>query len=751
MPDEKRGADSLRFYLTGAQTIEGAQGNPDLSLGAFASKDRMPSFGVERITAIGDVKIWHVAGENGMGTGILEAISANELTWTPPGGTTGTAVTIADREFKSIAGADASKYVVVERLNATALAGTETVKLSEMVNNVVGFDNVTSAEALAGDTEYRALMMRNVSDEDLDNIKIWHGSVAPFGLTSVSWLPAGANPGTIEGPAGRFATWPLTGYAAVVAIPSTIREAVYYASRTDDVLTVAASGRARLATVATAGSSLDSVFAIPGYRIAKEAPTANAITDKTVAGEGSQPGGLSWLVTTAAANALSIGTLTPGQRFGLWFEREIGAATIAEALVDVRFDFSFSDQTPTSFSGSMRGKHRIANDALRGWLIYRGNGQLPDFDAAAFHFESVAVGETAATFSTPALPTGQESHLVPRFRNEHGAIQLNFEETIIDVAASGAENRAKPSAPQAIEVTAAENGAISVTALYNPLEDGENFADTWAIWINTDGTAPDPDVDAVTETVAMADQANLEVLDFTSAAVFTDGAPGSVVVRTRRNLAVPLDSANTDVVAVTVNAVAPTKPRGVITIESAAAQRQVPATPPSSPTDDFVVDAGNNIRFEPGEGRSFFYGDTVLIWAAIMHAEDDADNYVYFPDGWDFNQVDPVGAGGSSDPIEVISWTGPDKRLGVNVNGVREMLIDVTNLEIRYQSRNEVDDIDSIAAPIQVWPQFAKTRFQIWDPGLEDWRTYMSVDSAGEWRLDIWRDETLTQAAIEAL
>lgn len=752
MADEHTGADSLHWLMTGAQTIEGMQGDPDASLGKYASKDRIQSLGFRRITAIGDVRIWHVSSENGAGVGILEAVDADELTWTPPDGTTGTPVTILDRERKVITGSDINKFVVVQRLNSTALAGTETVQLSVMMNNVPGLDNVSSDEASAGDTEYRAAMVRNMAKADIDNLTVWHGELAPRAASLFSQLP-GSGAGQIEGIGKSFVGWAQAGFTLVVSLAGTILEAVYYASRTDEILNVAAAHRGLLGTSATAGSNTDSIHSISGYRIAKEAPVSNAITDKTGAGEGSQPGGLTWVVSYNAATGVSIGTLTKGERYGLWFEREIPVGAVASALVDVEFRFSFDDQTPTTYAGKLLGMHRIANDALRGWLTYVGDDQLPDFEATEFDFEAVAVGTTAADYSTPALTADQISRVVLRFRNQHGVIQQEFTFQDFDVAASGALNHAPPSPPQGVLASAAQDGAVQVTALYNPNEDGDEAADTWAIWIETDGTSPDPDVDAVTDTVDMiVGSGDLQALDYTSASGLVDGAVAVVAVRTRRNFVDPVDSINTDTVSTTVNSVAPVKPGGALSVESVFAQRQVPATAPTSPTDDFVVDAGNNIRFEPGDGRVDFYGDTVLIWTAIIHAEDQADNYVYFPDGWTRDQVTGVGAGGSSDPIEVISWTGPDKQLGVNVNGTRVMLIDVTNLVIHYQSRNQIDAVVGSAAPTPVHPQFDKVRFQVWDGAIEDWVTYFYVDSSGEWRWgEAWWDETLTQAAIEAL
>ena len=71
--------------------------------------------------------------------------------------------------------------------------------------------------------------------------------------------------------ASGFADWPSQGWARIKTSGGTLREIVYYTSRTATSLTVPSAGRARLGSSAAAGSATDTVDAVPGLRIGLEA------------------------------------------------------------------------------------------------------------------------------------------------------------------------------------------------------------------------------------------------------------------------------------------------------------------------------------------------------------------------------------------------------------------------------------------------------------------------------------------------
>ena len=119
MPNEKTNADALRLYLTGALTAGAEQPYHSLSLGGQRSSTEI-GLGHDLVNPIFGLVVDFVSYENGIGSGALAAISSSELAWTPPGGTQGSAVTIANGETKVIEGATASQYIRVSRTSATA-------------------------------------------------------------------------------------------------------------------------------------------------------------------------------------------------------------------------------------------------------------------------------------------------------------------------------------------------------------------------------------------------------------------------------------------------------------------------------------------------------------------------------------------------------------------------------------------------------------------------------------------------------
>ena len=336
MPDEQTRADGLRAYLTGAASHDGAQADPDLSLGFHKSSSEVQSYDWDITSPIANVTVDFVAGANSTGAGTLTAATADTLTWTPPGGTVGDPVTIANGETKICEGGGAgeeNEYIRVSRTTAAALTGAATVTLTDKLNNVIGFDDVSSAEQAAGDTEYRCYCFENEGAANVTNLKV---RLATLGtqVTSDAGQLGGAGAGTIE-TTGNFNDWPAEGYAAVYTAGAAEREIVYYASRTATVLTVPAAGRGLLGTGAGAGANDDTVDAIPGIGIGLDAPTAQpggTFEDERGTGEGTDPG-VGFTSPIFDADALVIGTLAPTNIYGLWITREIIAGAIAKTNV----------------------------------------------------------------------------------------------------------------------------------------------------------------------------------------------------------------------------------------------------------------------------------------------------------------------------------------------------------------------------------------------------------------------------------
>ena len=562
MASEKTVADAVRMHLTGVHSDSGRQPDPDTSLGNYRATTQVPGLSFRVKNAFSNVRIDFVAGENGEGVGILAAPSASSLRWTPPGGTQGTAVTIASGETKVIeGGTSASKYIRVTRTDSNDLTGTSTVVLTEDFNNVIGFDNVSSAEAAAGDTEYRCVCLKNHGSGSVTNLKVWLGLLGTTASVNATGYSTGAVTITCKETDG-LADWPRTGYVE----NEDTGEVMYYASRTSTALTVAAAGRdiwgetGGGAGVGVSGDEDDVLKPIPGLRLAKEAPNAQPggyFTDETSNGEGTQPGGLTWEHPHNASDpdVISIGTLTTGQIYGVWLERKVTVGMLASPMLDncVQWSFTYGG---TSYTAEVQGKYRVANAALARYEIYHGTDASPDFDAAPEETFSSLPHETTLTLSAD-----HTHHIVTRYRNEYNMLSANIEEEIIALDSGGEEIEPIPSEPRDILVEAAADGEIRIRANYFYRDDSEDArADEFALWWTTDGSEPNPAGAAdATSTMTLVD--SYAKLDYTTDADFAYGTTVKVLVRTRRNDgADDYDSDNTTSYSATATFAGPEQP-----------------------------------------------------------------------------------------------------------------------------------------------------------------------------------------------
>ncbi len=342
MPAQKTRADSLREYLTGAGSDGGAQTAPNASLGNYRSSTEAVSLSITVASAIANITIAYAGGGNTTGAGTLDSLDANTLRWKCAGGSYGPGVAIANGETKIIETLDIpGAFIRVTRTSATALSGTATVTLAKSINNVFAFDDVSSAEALAGDTEYRGTIIVNENTVSVTSFKRWIGVLGTQQVSDGGQLGA-SGAGSIT-TTGTFATFPDSGWAHVKTSGGTTREIVYYTSRTNTVLTVPAAGRARLGSSAAAGANTDTIDAVPGIAIGVDTAgvTAGAASIQTIANENTAPTSITWNTGITAATGLSIGTMTTTQQVGFWIKREIPAAAMSTTDASVLLNDSF--------------------------------------------------------------------------------------------------------------------------------------------------------------------------------------------------------------------------------------------------------------------------------------------------------------------------------------------------------------------------------------------------------------------------
>lgn len=337
-------ADSLREYLTGAGSDDGSQANPNLSLGGHRSSTQVGSKSISVSSAIANITVQFASGGNANGAGQLECLDANTLRWRDNGGTYGPSVGISNGQVKTLeANERIGAFLRVTRTSATALVpGTATVTLSPQLNNVFGMDDIGSAEALVGSTNYRCTMLKNVSASNVSAVRRWIGQLGTS-RTSASAQLSSSGSGTVGISSGNFNDWPESGFCHIRNGTST-REIVYYTSRTSTVLTVPAVGRGMLGTSAAAGSATDTVHAVPGIAIATDLAgvSASGTPADTIADEETAPSpGVTWVTGITSTTGLNIGTMTPGQQIGIWMKREYPPSTASTPLATVHLEGSF--------------------------------------------------------------------------------------------------------------------------------------------------------------------------------------------------------------------------------------------------------------------------------------------------------------------------------------------------------------------------------------------------------------------------
>jgi hypothetical protein len=200
-----------------------------------------------------------------------------------------------------------------------------------LTNNLFGFDDVSTAEALTGDTEYRCTYLKNVSAANVTNLKQWIGQIGTQQTSDGGQLGA-AGAGSIT-TTGSFADWPASGFAHIKTTAPATREIVYYSSRTNTVLTVPAAGRGLQGTSAAAGAADDTIYSVPNIALALDSAGVQAAgTNVTpVANENTAPSGVTWNTGIDGATGLNIGTLTPGQQVAIWQRRQIVGGAVSGA------------------------------------------------------------------------------------------------------------------------------------------------------------------------------------------------------------------------------------------------------------------------------------------------------------------------------------------------------------------------------------------------------------------------------------
>lgn len=202
-------------------------------------------------------------------------------------------------------------------------------------------------------------------------------------------------------------------------------------------------------------------------------------------------------------------------------------------------------EAPKAYVHELHGVIAAALDSVKGYELYIGIDAVPDPDTVAPDQTSLTLPFDSLTMSGVGPAT---LFLVTRYRNAYDVVSRNLNAISLEIDANDEVVANAPAAPIEITIAPAASGTMTIEANYYYDPDDTEAADTWAIFLSSDGT--DPLLSAVFDTVTMSLSRGIARLRYTTTA-FADGLTIKAVIRSRRIDAGPVnvDSTNTAIVS----------------------------------------------------------------------------------------------------------------------------------------------------------------------------------------------------------
>jgi len=718
MSSQHEDGNAFGLYHSGAESIGCTQMDQTACLGGKRAGIQVQSFLPVFRESMANIIIDHVhAAASGVTLEIGRASEAsgsgfdrNYLYLRGPDATiAGDYQKILTGESKYLMSYDKNYGVQITRDNYTdELTGKLRFDIATAYNNAISMSDVSNANRIAGISTYRGLFIANRGVKNITNVELANELLGTEQTSDGGQLPA-SGAGTIT-TTGTFADWPEAGWVQIFKADDTIREVVYYTSRTTTVLTVPAAGRAIFNTTASAGTNNDRLFPVSGICLAFELPSP-IDTIQTIANETTAPAAVTFehANTTLPNNTFYGGAIAPGLSWGVWIWREIPAGAIVSPKTEVKLQLKF-DYDGVTYTRHIWGHFRIEDTSKIQYELYIGEGAEPDF-ASSPDATSNSLPFTHAL--APAAVGTKEYRAVLLYRNEYNLASINRYSWPVTLDTSGEDQSNQPSEPTNIEVLNLQGGYVQVLAQYNSEEDA-NPADTWLIYERGDETDPDSAVDtpitsAITDTSFFGGPIkNLEY----QAGPYGANAEMRYMVKVRRST----DSEDCD--DTTVKSLIVTPPQSDTAIRRRAFYGMIDELQMSLPSVSRTVwvDQPNNIYFAVSSGKVEFWGDTTLIWVLRRDSMNPSNNGLWTT----FSFVQELISGAPGDtPVEVAAWNGT-KTIYLTANNVRRLEIDVTNKLIKCNALVQNPDyvVSYYSADI-VYEMTWHTLLQIWDK--RDW------------------------------
>ena len=742
----------LSWYTTGASDVGRSQRSQAASLGGNRSSTEAKLMTWECRDPMVGVEILAVSALNGRGNGSLAAVTESTLSWTPPGGTEGTAVTLASGDESLLFGFDTDAWIRVRRISTIPMSGAHSVQCLDIYNNLVGMGNVASADAVTGKTYYRSIMAHNPFAGPAINIKVWLDSAANDNIA--------------------------IGYEAAVAgaIQTIASETTAPTGITWSTGTTSATGL----TITSLEGGADLGIWIKRTIAAASAPSPSELVHVHIEYED---------LATETHNDDLRGKYRIARdsyvTYGLWLGQD------AEPDLTGAADVQFASRPYTTTLNYDEG--HTYNAVIR----QRNKWGLWSQNATSTPLVMLAGGSQG--FVPPTAPT---DILVTQTADDEAIVSGRYEpvvDTALAVTATNDPGRAEifvlwmttdNSAPDVTDPPTAYQlmGRRAGVEIFKYTDTGNSLLDgtpikaivrTRRLTIGS-GDAFSPDttqlpasgagtIVVASELAGWASSGYMKVTSFSGAlqevvaysalvvgtgiSTFTVGSGGraqwgTTAAATATNTVIypvtSTDSTNTTVATGTIDGIAPGRPWGEVFFGNKDAQAQDPIAGPDGVAEQYI-DVTDNIYLLLGEGWTELWMDTDLVWKVFQDGTNYADNALYIPSEWTI--VTGSVSGASTGVFDAPSATS----LYIVSGGVRRVHINTAAMTITMPTLSTLGGLPEVAPQVASWEQYAGSLLQSWDPARSDYRPYVQVSSAGTMTSEWLVDNTLTQAEIVAL
>lgn len=734
-------SDALAWFHSGADSEHASQRDPDASLGGYRSGTPLRCMTWDAIDPMVGLEVLEIGGGNGRGTGALNAIDDGTVTWTPPNGAAGNAVALAHGDETTLYGFGGNGWVKVRRRFTLPLVGSHSVKCIDLLNNAIGFGNVESADAISGQTYYRAVIGANRLSVPISGIRVWLDADASAGLAIAYEDLVG---GTLQAVADEFTepsgmTWNTGTTRETGLILPGLAPGHGFGLRIRRTIGADADPEPNVLNhIHVEVSDLENSFldALRGmYRVARE----DYETWGVWIGQDTEPDldGPPDAVFTSVPCTTSLGldhdhtyyvVIRWRNKWGLWSPNTKSKVLVmnAEGELDYNPPSPPSEVTITQTADNQAVVGARYEPALdedhRGeifviWLT-SDESEPDDFDPPSGY---VVMGrrsgiEVCKFTDTAELLDGTPVKALVKTRRLAVLPGEKFSPDVTQLPSSGSGTI----------VVGHELTGWAASGFAKVLDFNEKLKEVFAYDSLVVGSG------ISTFTVLSGGR----------------GLWGTTAAATVTNCVIypisKVDSTNVESVSGEIDGMAPARPWGDLLFGDFAGQQQAPIAGPDGLTPVYIS-APHNIYLLLGEGWCELWMDTVLVWKVFQDGHGLEDNGLYIPTEWDLITAPISGAG--TGVFEAASATS----LYLCAGNVRRMHFDAGAMTITVDELSTAGGLPEVAPQSSTWEQYAGSLLQSWDPAREDYRPYARLSGAGVFTSQWDINNSLSQAEVLAL